>query len=61
MTGVHALHVLAGLALIVAAVVVTTGPGSLSRRGPAVESVTYYWHFVDVVWVLLFLTLFVLR
>ena len=61
MTGFHALHVLAGLALIVAAVVVTTGPGSLSRRGPAVESVTYYWHFVDVVWVLLFLTLFVLR
>jgi cytochrome c oxidase subunit 3 len=61
MTGFHALHVLAGLALIVAAVVVTTGPGSLDRRGPAVDSVTYYWHFVDVVWVLLFLTLFVLR
>jgi cytochrome c oxidase subunit 3 len=61
MTGFHALHVLAGLALIVAAVVVTTGPGSVERRGPAVESVTYYWHFVDVVWVLLFLTLFVLQ
>ncbi len=61
MTGFHALHVFAGLALLVAAVVVTSGPGSLERRGPAVESVTYYWHFVDVVWVLLFLALFVLR
>ncbi len=61
MTGFHALHVFGGLVLIVVAVVITTGPGTLERRGPAVESVTFYWHFVDVVWVLLFLTLFVLR
>jgi cytochrome c oxidase subunit 3 len=61
LTGFHALHVFGGLALIITAVILTTGPGSLERRGPAVESVTYYWHFVDVVWVLLFLTLFVLR
>jgi cytochrome c oxidase subunit 3 len=61
MTGFHALHVFAGLALIITAVVLTTGPGSLERRGPAVESVTYYWHFVDVVWILLFLTIFVIR
>jgi cytochrome c oxidase subunit 3 len=61
MTGFHGLHVLAGLVLLVVAVVITTGPGTLERRGPVVESVTYYWHFVDVVWVLLFLTLFVLR
>ncbi len=61
LTGFHALHVFAGLALIITAVVLTTGPGSFERRGPAVESVTYYWHFVDVVWVLLFLTIFVIR
>ena len=61
MTGFHGLHVLGGLVLIVVAIVITTGPGTLERRGPAVESVTYYWHFVDVVWILLFLTLFVLR
>ena len=61
LTGFHALHVFGGLALIVVAVILTTGPGSLERRGPAVESVTYYWHFVDVVWILLFLTIFVLR
>ena len=61
MTGFHALHVFAGLALIVTAVVLVSGPGSLERRGPAVESVTYYWHFVDVVWILLFLTIFVIR
>jgi cytochrome c oxidase subunit 3 len=61
MTGFHALHVFAGLMLIVAAIAITTGAGSLERRAPALEAVTYYWHFVDVVWIGLFLTLFVLR
>ncbi|MEP6624891.1 MAG: heme-copper oxidase subunit III [Acidimicrobiia bacterium] len=61
MTGFHALHVLAGLVLIVVAIVITTGPGSLERRGPIVESVSYYWHFVDVVWILVYATLFLLR
>ena len=27
---------------------------------PAVEVVSYYWHFVDVVWVALWATLFLL-
>jgi cytochrome c oxidase subunit 3 len=61
LTGFHALHVFGGLALIVVAIVLTTGPGTLERRGPAVESVTYYWHFVDIVWILVFLMIFVLR
>jgi cytochrome c oxidase subunit 3 len=61
MTGFHALHVFAGLLLIIAAIAITTGAGTLERRTPAVESVSYFWHFVDVVWILLFLTLFVLR
>jgi cytochrome c oxidase subunit III len=61
LTGFHALHVFGGLALIITAVILTTGPGSLERRGPAVESVTYYWHFVDIVWIIVFLTIFVLK
>jgi cytochrome c oxidase subunit 3 len=61
LTGFHALHVFGGLALIVTAIILTTGPGSLERRGPAVESVTYYWHFVDIVWIIVFLVIFVLR
>jgi cytochrome c oxidase subunit III len=61
MTGFHALHVFAGLLLIIAAVVVTMSAKDFERRAPVAESVTYYWHFVDVVWILLFLTLFVIR
>jgi cytochrome c oxidase subunit 3 len=61
MTGFHGLHVLAGLVLLVIAMAVVSGAGPLARRGPAVESVTYYWHFVDVVWIGLFTTIFVIR
>jgi cytochrome c oxidase subunit 3 len=61
MTGFHGLHVLGGLVLMVVALVITTGAGPLERRGPAVESISYYWHFVDVVWVALFATIFVIR
>ncbi len=61
MTGFHGLHVLAGLVLLVIGLAVVGGPGPLPRRGPAVESVTYYWHFVDVVWVGLFTTIFLIR
>lgn len=60
MTGFHGLHVLGGLVLITIGLVLV-GAGTLERRAPAVESVTYYWHFVDVVWVGLFTTIFLIR
>jgi cytochrome c oxidase subunit 3 len=31
------------------------------RETPSVDVLAYYWHFVDVVWVLLYATLFLLR
>jgi cytochrome c oxidase subunit III len=61
MTGFHGLHVLGGLVMLAIGLVLVTGPGPLPRRGPAVESVTYYWHFVDVVWVGLFTTIFLIK
>lgn len=61
MTGFHALHVAAGLATI-ALVLIKNARGHVSagRHGP-VKAASYYWHFVDVVWVLLFATLYLLR
>ncbi len=61
MTGFHALHVAAGLLLMIVAVAIATGRGPLSRRRPAVDSIGYYWHFVDVVWIGLFTTIFIIR
>jgi cytochrome c oxidase subunit 3 len=45
------------------AVILSRGmAGQFTRRHHvAVEAVHYYWHFVDVVWVLLFSVLYVLK
>ncbi|MCE0488032.1 heme-copper oxidase subunit III [Ornithinimicrobium sp. EGI L100131] len=61
-TGFHGLHVLGGLI----AFLLIIGRSFTAKRythaqatGAVVTS--YYWHFVDVVWIALFLTIYVLR
>jgi cytochrome c oxidase subunit 3 len=61
-TGFHGLHVLGGLV----AFLLVIGRTFLARRfthEQAVSSivVSYYWHFVDVVWIALFATIYVLK
>jgi cytochrome c oxidase subunit 3 len=61
MTGAHGLHVLVGLGLMT---VVLGRVRQGAYRGGAIEgpeAVAYYWHFVDAVWVALFLVLYVLK
>ena len=61
LTGFHGLHVAAGLVLMLV-VLSRAAHGAYSAREHAgVEVAGYYWHFVDVVWIALFLTLFVVR
>jgi cytochrome c oxidase subunit 3 len=61
MTGFHGLHVFGG----VLAMILLLGRAGSRRFGaadtPAVEVVSYYWHFVDVVWIGLWATLFLLK
>jgi cytochrome c oxidase subunit 3 len=61
MTGFHGLHVFGG----VLAMFLLLGRAGSGRFGaadtPAVEMVSYYWHFVDVVWIGLWATLFLLK
>jgi cytochrome c oxidase subunit 3 len=61
MTGFHGLHVLIGLLLMLGLLARIVGPGPDPGDGPAVASVTYYWHFVDVVWIGLYVTLFLVQ
>jgi cytochrome c oxidase subunit III len=59
MTGFHGLHVLIGLGIMVSVLWVGTG----RTRAPLSEPLTmtsYYWHFVDVVWVAMFATVYLL-
>ncbi len=60
LTGFHGAHVLIGLAFI-AMVTNRARLGLVSaEHHTAVEAISYYWHFVDVVWIFLFSTLYVL-
>jgi cytochrome c oxidase subunit 3 len=60
LTGFHGAHVLVGLTFI--AIVANRARLGLvsAEHHTAVESTSYYWHFVDVVWLFLFSTLYVL-
>jgi cytochrome c oxidase subunit III len=61
MTGFHGLHVIVGvlLMLVVLGRMVQGAYRDGNIDGP--ESVGYYWHFVDVVWIGLYATIFLLR
>jgi cytochrome c oxidase subunit 3 len=62
LTGFHFLHVLAGLAgMILIGIRALKTKRFGHRTVPAIEFLSYYWHFVDVVWVALFLAIFVLK
>jgi cytochrome c oxidase subunit III len=61
LTGFHGLHLLGGLVLMVAAAVAVSGTDSHVPLGPTFTVSAYYWHFVDAVWIGVFLTIFVVR
>jgi cytochrome c oxidase subunit 3 len=61
MTGFHGAHVFGG-AVYLFIVLVRSLNGQFSRtHHAAVEGASMYWHFVDVVWIALFFTLYVLK
>lgn len=53
MTGIHAIHLSAGI-LVVAAVVVLFWRRVIPVQDSTMEGVATYWHFVDSVWLILF-------
>ena len=59
MTGFHGLHVLGGVVFLLVTAGVIAGR-SKAPAGRTVEMAAYYWHFVDVVWVVMFLTIYVI-
>jgi cytochrome c oxidase subunit 3 len=59
LTGFHGLHVLGGLVLLAAIAFIPAAGGE--RQNVRLRCAGYYWHFVDAIWVLVFLTIFVVR
>lgn len=59
-TGLHALHVTAGLVLL-GTMIWPFGGARREREATAIGNVALYWHLVDIVWVFLYPTLYLAR
>ena len=60
LTGFHGLHVLLGLVALLIFLWLAWRGDFASGRESAFESAGYYWHFVDIVWVFVLLTVYIL-
>ncbi len=61
MTGFHLLHVLVGIGVLTALLVGMRSPALRANRRAGAEAMTYYWHFVFVVWLGIFATIYFVR
>jgi cytochrome c oxidase subunit 3 len=61
LTGFHALHVFAGVLLMLSLLVRTFRHQFSSANYTTVEVGSLYWHFVDFIWIIVFTTLFIVR
>lgn len=59
-TGFHGLHVAIGLTMLFMVLMRLEAGGFRAHRTFSLVAASWYWHFVDIVWVLLFITLYVL-
>jgi len=60
LTGFHGVHVTVGI-IMLGSLLVMSLRGNLSpERAETVEIVGLYWHFVDLVWILIFTIVYLL-
>jgi len=60
MTGMHALHMIVGMAILVYLVVQAWKGRYTSEYSTPIEIFGLYWHFVDIVWIFLFPLLYLI-
>jgi cytochrome c oxidase subunit 3 len=60
MTGVHAVHMVVGLGILMVLLVLAWKGHFGPARYNAVEAAGLYWHFVDIVWIFLFPLLYLI-
>jgi len=54
MTGLHALHIIIGLIIIIVAAVRVQNGRVHENRAALLENAGLYWHLVDLIWIFLF-------
>ena len=60
LTGFHGVHVSVGILLLMGTVFGTRNSGLGKEKSEAVELVGLYWHFVDIVWVIIFTVIYLI-
>ncbi|HVB27983.1 MAG TPA: heme-copper oxidase subunit III [Mycobacteriales bacterium] len=60
-TGFHGMHVLGGLIAFLFVLLRTTYGRFTPEKATSAIVVSYYWHFVDIVWIGLFATIYLIR
>ena len=60
-TGFHGLHVIGGLVAFVLLIQRTRMSKFTPAQATSAIVVSYYWHFVDVVWIALFATIYIVK
>ena len=60
LVGLHASHVLMGVLLMVIALLAGVFGTDLHRHESRMEALSWYWHFVDIVWIAVLLTVYVI-
>jgi nitric oxide reductase NorE protein len=61
LTGLHAFHVLLGMAMLVAVFILARKPTLTEGQMAFVEGGTCFWHMVDLLWVVLFALLYLVH
>jgi len=61
MTGFHLLHVIAGIGVLSALLNGMRSPALQANHRAGAEAMTYYWHFVFIVWAGIFATIYFVR
>lgn len=59
LTGFHGLHVLTGILLQAIMLIRSFIPGNYKNGYFGVEATSLFWHFVDVIWIILFILIYV--
>jgi len=60
LVGLHASHVVIGLTLLLLVFVLGLSGVSLHKHERRIELLSWYWHFVDAVWVVVFMVVYVI-
>ena len=61
LTGFHGAHVAVGVLMLTAATIISYRVGLTKARGMNVELIALYWHFVDIIWIVIFTVVYLLQ